>query len=528
MVQAVLYTALLPLWEGFDEPFHYGYVETILHGGGLPAMGRTKVRGEIWETVKLVPASAVVRRNIPGVMTFDEYFRLGHAERTELRARLNAVPADAPAGPPNYEAHQAPLAYLALAPVDWAIQDWPIPRRVFVLRIVAAWSACLLMTFAVASLAGHLELAGLYRDVLLFLIFSTQMFYATAAHIANDWLAVSLAAWWFAALAGFSARPEIKRSWAVTLLVSLGLLAKAYFVAFVPVAVVALVWAAWRQRRPGIAAALAGLLAAAPWYVRNERLYGHLIATQEALAGVGMQRTFETARHVPWLRAARVMSHYALWTGNNSFTSFSRLTIDAMLVALGLAAVLYAIRWPPSRERAVLAACLLFLAALAYTTASNYAFQHAIAANGWYAQPILAPCLALLLCGIASAGHAGRWLCGAMMALWTWVAAATYFVKLIPLYGGFAKGRAVPAALVRWYWGDHARLVDLLSTTALAPAWVILVLAGMVTGAAAWLGAWILTDCCSAACGGKRKGTIRTDSMRNHSDSASFRGAREG
>ena len=29
ILNACLYSALLPLWEGFDEAFHYGYVETL-------------------------------------------------------------------------------------------------------------------------------------------------------------------------------------------------------------------------------------------------------------------------------------------------------------------------------------------------------------------------------------------------------------------------------------------------------------------------------------------------------------------
>jgi len=33
---AVLYSALLPLWEGFDEPFHFGYVQRLANGRGFP------------------------------------------------------------------------------------------------------------------------------------------------------------------------------------------------------------------------------------------------------------------------------------------------------------------------------------------------------------------------------------------------------------------------------------------------------------------------------------------------------------
>ncbi len=36
LLNAIRDSALLPLWEGFDEPFHFGYVQWIANGGGLP------------------------------------------------------------------------------------------------------------------------------------------------------------------------------------------------------------------------------------------------------------------------------------------------------------------------------------------------------------------------------------------------------------------------------------------------------------------------------------------------------------
>ncbi|MGE5644977.1 MAG: hypothetical protein ACM336_04210 [Acidobacteriota bacterium] len=35
VLSAVLYSALLPLWEGFDEPFHFAYVQYVANGKGM-------------------------------------------------------------------------------------------------------------------------------------------------------------------------------------------------------------------------------------------------------------------------------------------------------------------------------------------------------------------------------------------------------------------------------------------------------------------------------------------------------------
>ena len=47
LVNACLYSALLPLWEGFDEAFHYGYVETLWQTHRLPVLGRTLLPADV-------------------------------------------------------------------------------------------------------------------------------------------------------------------------------------------------------------------------------------------------------------------------------------------------------------------------------------------------------------------------------------------------------------------------------------------------------------------------------------------------
>jgi hypothetical protein len=46
-LNAVMYSGLLPLWDGFDEPCHYGYVQWLRSTGSLPYLGRTPVPEEI-------------------------------------------------------------------------------------------------------------------------------------------------------------------------------------------------------------------------------------------------------------------------------------------------------------------------------------------------------------------------------------------------------------------------------------------------------------------------------------------------
>ena len=85
ILNSVLYISLLPLWDGFDEPFHYGYVQHLSTGRGLPVLDRTALSDEIWESIKLAPASQYVVRNLPVALSFRDYFELTQADRRARR-----------------------------------------------------------------------------------------------------------------------------------------------------------------------------------------------------------------------------------------------------------------------------------------------------------------------------------------------------------------------------------------------------------------------------------------------------------
>src|SRR5262249_45294392 len=131
VLNSVLYSGLLPLWDGFDEPFHYGYVRTLAETHRPPAV-RTGIPPDVWRSFPLAPASHIVKRNIASVITFDEYFRLPAEARQDLRTRLLQVHADADgvSGAQNYEAQQAPLAYALMGAVDAGRSQAPLVNRV--------------------------------------------------------------------------------------------------------------------------------------------------------------------------------------------------------------------------------------------------------------------------------------------------------------------------------------------------------------------------------------------------------------
>jgi hypothetical protein len=93
ILNAVLYSMLLPLWEGFDEPFHFGYVQQLANGRAFPDARSARLSREAWQSIRLAPASDAVKANLPEVVTYSEYFSWPAARRSDAQRSLREIPA---------------------------------------------------------------------------------------------------------------------------------------------------------------------------------------------------------------------------------------------------------------------------------------------------------------------------------------------------------------------------------------------------------------------------------------------------
>jgi hypothetical protein len=233
---ALLYSALLPLWEGFDEPFHFGYVQYLANGQGLPDPRTSSLSREIATSLTIAPASGLVRVNLPEIKTtFSEYFSLTAIQRAAIHDQLRAIPTEwrlegSHFG--NYEAQQAPLAYVLPALPERVLAGVPLPTRVLALRIVESSAGMLLLYWGALGLLEEFRLGDSYKSAAIFCIFSSQMTWATLAHVANDWLAVPLAVWLLTLTIRYWRDPNLRSAIWVGVVLALGLLTKAYFLAF--------------------------------------------------------------------------------------------------------------------------------------------------------------------------------------------------------------------------------------------------------------------------------------------------------
>ena len=486
VLHAVLYAGLLPLWEGFDEPFHYACVQQISHQGEIPEPGRSFLSREVQDSLDLVPLAEGVKKNLGAGLTFAEYFRLPPERRAEMRARLEALDPRLgfqPSAAPNYEAQQAPLAYLLLAPFDALWSGVRLPSRILRLRLLGATASALLMLAGVFRLGSVLAVPPPFVNAAALVVLCSQMFYAATAHVSNDWLAVPL---FCLLLAEAIARRPIR----FALLLAAGVLVKAYFLALAPLGIFCF-------RREKVRAAAAGLVflcLAGPWYARNLR-HGNFSGMQETAGGAPPRDLLRAALHLPWLRTLWSTAHSALFTGNNSYIAFSAVTLSLMLALAAIAGTIYLRHGMrkgfPAAERILIAGLLLYTLAVAYSTVVAYWSSHGVAwtPSPWFWQPVWPAAVLLAMLGLSRGGRFPRWLATSMVWLWTYAIAATWLAKFIPFYAGLSDGRTRLADLPRWYRQLIAGPAGALDTVSLLPSGTLLALAAVAVTSAVLLAA---------------------------------------
>jgi hypothetical protein len=483
LVNSALYSLLLPLWEGFDEPFHFAYVQQLANGQGVPDPRTARLSREVAGSLLLAPASLAVKQNLPQVTSYTDYFAWPARLKLEARRQLLEMPAELrwrPSAILNYEAHHPPLAYMLLVVPERLAARFPLIRRVAFLRIVASVAGSLLLLGGAERLFSQLGISYPYRTIALFCLLSCQMIWATLAHVGNDWLAVPAAVWTLVALNLLGTSPSPRAAAIAASVLAAGLLTKAYFLTFLPLLVgVCLLQRRWREL------AIASLLLcglAGPWYATNVVRYGVLSGTQEARAGVDLPAVIRTAPVMDWPFVIGSSVRASLWSGNNTFRAFSANTLNLMIGATLVALLLWAVSRHDPAEWVTFSYCALFTLALGYAAVVSYIYTHGVAhgPSPWYAQVLVAPLLGLALLGASRRPRMGRFVATLLVLVFGYVLAATYLVKLIPLYGGY-EDRASPAGLAMLYGHQLKRLEANLDTTALAPAALIFALASLVT-----------------------------------------------
>jgi hypothetical protein len=329
LARGIFYSCILPLWEGYDEFEHFAFVQYLATDSRLPSAASTRVSREVQDSLMIVPLPWTLRDFPAPHVTHDEFWRLPPEER-EIRGRqLKSLPKDfarqrATAPLPLYEAKQPPLYYWLLSWPLRIIDGWSLPSRVFGLRILSLIFASLVIPFGFVVARRVFRQDGPALGIVAIIAAMPELM-INVCRVGNESLSIvfyTLATYFF--LRMVETERHIKNAWFLGIILGLGLLTKAYFLAALPCAALVLLWIFLRSRCKPIRVLIETLAVLAPvcilsgwWYWRNIRLGSSL--SGEGLGGLFLA---DLTKHIPevhWLDAADFMFFSHIWFGAWSF-----------------------------------------------------------------------------------------------------------------------------------------------------------------------------------------------------------------
>ena len=87
LMKGSFFAIFLPMWEGYDEFAHFGYVQTV----ALQSKGPTQISREVEASLALVPLPWSLRTEPAPSVTHDAYWKLPEEERSRREAALRQL-----------------------------------------------------------------------------------------------------------------------------------------------------------------------------------------------------------------------------------------------------------------------------------------------------------------------------------------------------------------------------------------------------------------------------------------------------
>ena len=454
LARLAFYAAMLPLWEGFDEWGHFAVIRAMAVRGELLAARDSPIPRDVEASLQTAPVPWDMRHYPQPYVTEDEYWGLPAETRQQRERQFQAIPAhwsqeSSTGGLTTYEAFQPPLYYWMMAPVLRLMDGRSLAEQVMALRWLGALIASLAIplifwigreTFRDDAMAlGCAAVAAVMPE-----------FAIDLARVGNECVAVvlfTLLTW----IALKVARSGLSYSLAAALglVLGLGLLAKAYFLAAVPAVALLLGYEMWRRRAGVLCALITGSEAVAIagwWYAHNLISTGTLTGLSESLMlrGTSHATMLGRAATVPWGTAmdSILFSHlyFGGWSGLTVRGWMYHVFYGAMLLAA--AGLLRLLRQPAIRI--LLAVYTAFWMGLLYDVLLIYASKGMATTGGWYLYAVVGAEVSLCLAGLYSILPArvhGAAVFGGV-ALFALLDLYTVHAVAIPYYSGMIRHKA--------------------------------------------------------------------------------------
>jgi 4-amino-4-deoxy-L-arabinose transferase-like glycosyltransferase len=335
LVRSTFYSVVLPIWEGYDEPYYFAAIQYLIATHTLPGLF-TPISREVEASLHVLPLPwAIGEQGIRQPFhTHDDFWRLPTGQRESLEQQFREIPTSwanesPPDAMPNYEGEQPPLFYALFSLFMRGTQQWSLASRVLILRLAAVIlaSSVIPLGYVVAK-----RITGASETALAVVGLAAVMpeFCIDMSRVGNECLGLVI----YTALLYMATRivegpAEFNKLFAAGLTIGVGLLTKAYFLTALPALMVIALWCYWRWPKQWMRllylsslAVFVALAFAGPWHWRALRTTGSwsgLVA-----ASVPRSSQFDVLARIPrvdWIRALHLLIASHIWYGAWSLLS---------------------------------------------------------------------------------------------------------------------------------------------------------------------------------------------------------------
>ena len=508
IVRGAWYCAVLPPWEGYDEPYHFAALQHVASEQGLTHTD-TPVSLEVQKSLHLLPVPWELQfQAIPRPLTtHEDFWSLPADERERRIIAVRGLRPDegSQAGTEpilNYEAQQPPLYYWLFAvPLRW-MRSLPLLSRLYLLRLVNVLvaSAAIPIAYWIARRVLRSEVQALGVTAIIVLLPELMV---NVARVGNESLALVCYTAMLAAAVLAVQKPLAWRAWwLMGVALGCGLLTKAYVLSAIPgvivVAAVSLLSTNHEARksprlipiaiRLGAALGIAACIAGAS-YARVHAMTGSWtgVTIDAAVRHVSLAGKLAAIPHVNWRSGLLSILISHVWFGAWSFLRVPIAIYPLAFAVIALAAFgvlrgLLRRRGAPEERRTIIVLAVFYLcfwAGLLYEVVIDYMVFGVSASAGWYLYATVAAEAVLLVWGLQAFLSARVAISGLAVGL---AALDLYGMHalLMPYYTGFTVhvGKDVHPALgatvahLPMIFGRLAQLrPDWLNVRALLTCW---------------------------------------------------------
>jgi hypothetical protein len=396
LLTGIFISLTLPLGEGFDEPYHFGYIQYIAQTHRLPPGPHLHLSVELESFLQHHPMGWRLQQIFPDFHTQEHYWQESASDRETDDAVIRNLrfPGSYVEGSARfaeqYESHQAPLYYALSAPLFLRLsRSFSLVDTFLVMRI---WSVILASAVVPLSyfLARYASASPVVPGFVAVLVAMFPGLYPDLARISNDALMVPLAAAVLVSLSRWLDSRTTGSAFLLGLTLVAGLSTKAFFI---PIALaVLLILIAVRQFRLAAITALTSAISCF-WYIRNAWITGSATGLPETVSSQStILSSIQSVGSIQWWDVLKLTAVSHIWMGNWSLLQYRSWMYEVVMAFFAIGVLGFVIHLARDRSPILLSLCLVYATfglALAYYATQVVQQTGVPIIQGWYLSPMV-------------------------------------------------------------------------------------------------------------------------------------------